>query len=560
MRSWLVVTVVAVLFIGGIVCGVIAWPSSRPVPPSTTGSYAWVPDFHATPRPAHATTIAMDFATRFRPGTGPAGPQPPAVPFTQCAAARRGCGELIQVTGPGAPRVTADPGTGPYDGSAATLIGVVNSSSGAIRSLRITADTGVFKFAKDGACSGRFAFFKPPRGCPYGPTGYEGPGISFTGVNGSGTAGTVSFARPLTPGRTAWFSLAQALEATSVAGDSPPPSAAEQGGAPNPAEHQAACSPEPVNCATGALWQELTDFSLPGRGVPLSLSRTYVSASATASSAFGYGWTDDYAMRLRRGPAGTRTVIQEDGAAVTFTPNATGGYTAPSRVMGWLARNKDGTFTFARYGSRVQFHFDGADGKLVSETDANENLTQLTYNGDGTLQTVKDVASGRALTFFYHRDGRVSRVSGPLGHGENYGYDRYGNLTSVSNDVRDTWKFGYDPPASHLLTSVRDPRGYATEITYQGNRVAAVSDPGQGTTTWSYSGNPAAPAGGTTTERAPGQSGRPGGAVTTYEYRALELLAVTAATGTPDAATTGYTYTTGTGGARRAGRAGRLAN
>src|SRR5438105_3920527 len=99
MRSWLVVTVVAVLFIGGIVCGVIAWPSSRPGPPSPTASYARVPDFHATPRPAHATTIAMDFATRPRPGTGPATPGPPAVPFTQCAGAGRGCGELIQ--GPG---------------------------------------------------------------------------------------------------------------------------------------------------------------------------------------------------------------------------------------------------------------------------------------------------------------------------------------------------------------------------------------------------------------------------------------------------------------------------
>lgn len=541
-------TVAAVLFIGGIVCGVIAWPSSRPGPAGTPASFARVPGFHATPRPAHATTIAVDFATRPRPGTGPASPQPSVVPFTQCAGAGRGCGELIQVTGAGAPHVMADPGTGPYDGSAATLIGVVNSSGGAIRSLRITADTGVFMFAKDGACSGRFAFFKPPRGCPYGPTGYEGPGISFTGVNGPGTAGSVSFGMPLAPGRTAWFSLAQALEATSVAGDNPPPSAAEQGGAPNPAEHQAACSPEPVNCATGALWQEFPGFSLPGRGVPLSLARTYVSAAAATSSAFGYGWTDNYAMRLRRGPAGTRTVIQEDGAAATFTPNASGGYTAPSRVTGWLARNQDGTFTFARYGSRVQFHFDGADGKLVSETDANENLTQLSYNADGTLQTVKDVASGRALTLFYYPGGRVSRVSGPLGHGENYGYDGYGNLTSVSNDVRDTWKFGYDQPASHLLTSVQDPRGYATEITYRGNRVTAVSEPGQGTTTWSYSGNPATPAGGTTTERAPDHSGRPGGAVTTYEYRALELLAVTAGTGTPDAATTGYTYTTGTEG------------
>ncbi len=506
------------------------------------------------PQPAQTTSVQVGFAS---PPKSAAGSPPPAVPFTQCARAGRDCGEVIQVTGAG-PLIEADPATGPYDGSASTLVGVVNSSSGTVSSLSITAGTGAFAFDGHGACS----VFRSNRGCPYGPTGYEGPGTSFTNVSTDGTTGTVTFSKPLAPGKTAWFSLAQALAAQAVAGGGP--SAAEQGGAPNPAEHQAACSQQPVNCATGAAWQEFTDFSLSGQGVPLLLTRTYVSADAGTSSPFGYGWTDSYAMRLVRGPGGSETVVQEDGATVTFQPsgahgpNGAIGYTAPPRVLAWLTQtiSKDGgvTYTFFRYGSRIYYSFS-ATGQLVSETDANGNVTQLTYNPDGTVQAVQD-ASGRDLKFSYS-GGYVSRVTDPMGRAETYGYAD-GQLIWARNDIGDTWQFGYQP-GTNLLTSIEDPRGYTETITYQGTQVASVSEPGLGTTDWSYSGNAAAPEGGTTTEQGPGQQGSPDGAITTYDYRALELTSVTAGTGTADAETTGYTYTTGTRGQDNA-RAGLVAS
>src|SRR5262249_55266639 len=54
------------------------------------------------------------------------------------------------------------------------------------------------------------------------------------------------------------------------------PSAAEQGGAPNPSEPPTTCSSgDPVNCATGAFWHTFTDARVPGLGVPLDFTRTY---------------------------------------------------------------------------------------------------------------------------------------------------------------------------------------------------------------------------------------------------------------------------------------------
>lgn len=548
------VVMAIVVAISGTTYGVIRLLSLN----SPAGN-ARVPGYHVMPSPAHSTKVVVDFAVpphaTKRPGTRAARPVPP---FAECARTGQDCGQLIEVTNRGT-LIDADPGVAPYDGSAATLVGVKNLSNGTVSSLRIEADAGVFAFANDGACGGRFPFFRPVHGCPFGPTGYEGPGTSFADLNSAGTTGTVSFSRPLAPGKTAWFSLAQALAASVVAGGGP--SVAEQGGAPNATEHQAACSPLPVNCATGAMWQQFTDLSVPGLGVPLVLTRTYVSADRETDSPFGYGWTDDYAMRIVPGSAGTEVVIQEDGARVTFARNGEGGYTAPSRVLGTLTRESGGTFRFSRYGSRVQYHFD-AGGRLTSEIDANGNVTRLEYNKNGTLHAVQ-AASGRALTFFYSGTGRVSRVINPLGHGETYKYDPSGNLTSAVNDMGDQWKFGYRHPATHLLTSIEEPNAraaryaaqYTAKVRYKKDRVTAVSEPGRGITTWSYSGNAASAEGGITTERSAGNSGKPHGAVTTYDFRAMELMAVTVGSGTPEAATTGYTYTIGTGG-RNGGPAG----
>lgn len=432
---------------------------------------------------------------------------------------------LIQITDTGT-SVFDDPSQGPYDGVEDTLIGVVNSSGKPVSSLALSSDTDLFGFDGDGLCQ----VVPQPTGCPFGPTGYEGPKTTFSNITPDLSGGVVNFTGGLAVGEATYFSLEERLPATSITVGGP--TVAEQGGPPNPSQHSTTCSTgRPVNCATGEFWHQFDDLKVPGRGVALEFSRTYSSAVSSIDGPLGFGWTDSYNMSLTTDAAGNVTISQENGSTVTFRPNGAGGYTAPPRVLATLAENPDSTYTFTRRPNQLQYIFSTA-GQLVSELDRNGYATKLTYNG-AQLATVTDPA-GRQLSFSYSGS-HVSKVTDPDGRAVSFGYDADGNLTGVTDVAGGKWTFTYD--ASHVLLTMTDPRGGATTNTFDaGGRVAEQIDPAGRKTTWTYAGDPSSPSGGTTTMT------DPKGNITTYNYSNLELISVTRGTGTAAAATTTYAY------------------
>lgn len=126
-----------------------------------------------------------------------------APPFNECPPIGEdtGCGVLIVVNQDGTTSTLTDPNEGPYDGTDDTLVGVVNRSAATVQSLPLSGSD-IFGFDDDGLCADDNA----PAGCPFGPTGYEGPGTSFS-ADDSGDSGTVTFDGGLAPGSTAYFSL-----------------------------------------------------------------------------------------------------------------------------------------------------------------------------------------------------------------------------------------------------------------------------------------------------------------------------------------------------------------
>lgn len=141
----------------------------------------------------------------------------PTPPFTQCPAigADSSCGLLLDITSSGV-AVLEDPSQGPFDGDDDTLVGVINQSSSPVGSLTLTSTSPIFEFDGDGICSGDYGEWLGSEGCPYGLTGYEGPGTSFTEISSDYTTGGVVFSGGLAPGATAYFSLEAALSATSI--------------------------------------------------------------------------------------------------------------------------------------------------------------------------------------------------------------------------------------------------------------------------------------------------------------------------------------------------------
>jgi RHS repeat-associated protein len=488
-----------------------------------------------TGRPGIVKVVAVGRSGRrgATPGATSAVAAPPTAPYTECPAigGDASCGILVNVTDGGS-QVLADGSQGPFDGSDDTLIGLLNSSSQSVGSLTLSSGTDIFGFDGDGICSGDYDPWNGSAACPYGPTGYEGPGTSFTDITPSQTGGVVVFSPAIPPGGSAYFSLEEPLDQSGVTAGGP--TSPEQGGPSNPSENPTTCSNgDPVNCATGVFWHTFTDFSIPGRGVPLDLTRTYSSSQAAADGPFGHGWTDSYDMSLAVDQAtGDVTITQEDGSTVAFAPNGSGGFVAPPRVLASLARNGDGSYTLVRFKSLTQYNFNST-GQLVSEVDNNGYQTVLGYNGGGQLAAVTDPA-GRQLTFTY-TGAHITKATDPMGRTWTYAYDANGNLSTATDPMGRVSSFSYD--AGHLLLTMTDPRGGTTTNVYNASaQVVSQTNPTGAITTWAYSGSPASSSGGTTTIT------DPNGNVTSHQYADLELLSVTRAYGTAAAATTTYKY------------------
>ncbi len=139
---------------------------------------------------------------------------PTTPPFTQCPAVGgdTSCGLLIVINPNGSPTVLSDPGQGPYDAIEDTLIGVQNLSGQTIPSLPISGSD-IFGLDGDGLCTQS----PRPAGCPFGATGYEGPGTAFTITDAD--HGTVLFAGGLAPGASAYFSLEGRVASSSLSID-----------------------------------------------------------------------------------------------------------------------------------------------------------------------------------------------------------------------------------------------------------------------------------------------------------------------------------------------------
>jgi RHS repeat-associated protein len=299
------------------------------------------------------------------------------------------------------------------------------------------------------------------------------------------------------------------------------------------------CHCDPINTATGALFESATDLAVPGRGFALAYSRTYDTQVASQAGRLGYGWTDGYGMKLAvdsssSGPlatAGVLALTQENGSIVRYVRNADGSYSAASRVVATLVRNGDGTFTFTRRAQGI-FSFD-ATGRLTSERDLNSYITTLAYDGSGRLSTVTEPA-GRALTLAYDANNRVSSVTDTAGRTVTYTYNASGELTTVVDVRGKTWTYGYD--AAHRVTSMTNPRNGTTTTGYDADgKAISQTDPANRTTTFDYT--------------VPTDTGSwvvtitdPRGIVSRETYDHADLVSETKAVGTTAEATWSYAY------------------
>jgi len=253
------------------------------------------------------------------------------------------------------------------------------------------------------------------------------------------------------------------------------------------------------------------EATIPVMGIPITVNRTYDSRRSGKSLDFGYGWTVDY-QNLRVHESRTLGVgwslAQEGGG---FFPSWCVRPSGSPIVSVTLPNGNVEKFR-AKASPECQFLIPSIDVQLVFEAlpGTSSKLAQTSYGslrvsgtelvnlGDGgpadpnsyrlttqegmtydidqnfgirrvtdlngnTLSYTRDGvrhSSGVGIDFIRDSAGRIVRMQLPDGTGISYGYDGNGDLTTVTDQVGETSRFGYlQGRYAHYLQDIFDPRG-----------------------------------------------------------------------------------------------------
>jgi len=94
-----------------------------------------------------------------------------------------------------------------------------------------------------------------------------------------------------------------------------------------------------VNPSNGNLVLQSNDVSVPGKGVPVNVARTYNSRKSNVANSFGYGWISNLEATLVDSGSGPITLIDGDNTRHIFGQNVYGRYTSPGGVYLTLVKN-----------------------------------------------------------------------------------------------------------------------------------------------------------------------------------------------------------------------------
>lgn len=272
---------------------------------------------------------------------------------------------------------------------------------------------------------------------------------------------------------------------------------------------------DPVSTTTGNMYHDETDFTINGKGVDITFTRTYNSGpTATSGGAtinpnnlpLSKGWTHSYNMKLVSNDYGkypnytsaqapengnnkvsSITYVDERGGEVNFLLNdasTTSQPTAPTGVFDKLTINDTAYggagFHSLKFRNGTVYVFQGVTAsavganmrtvnhvarlyRIVTPQDQQLNFDYTAANTSGKLFHITDNTgvSGRTVTFAYNAtSGRLETITDWTSRVWTYGYDSTtstGRLTSVANPLGEQMNYNY-VGNTHLLKDVIYPQ------------------------------------------------------------------------------------------------------
>ncbi len=398
------------------------------------------------------------------------------------------------------PHCKGDIGTISIYGSKGALEGdVTGLLSGASKS-NVTVDLGSNAFITNADSQGHFEFrattepfrsnnWALPVDCPGGPgQGYcNSVGITTYMAhvdNGDTMPATVTSSHLTEVSLTVYPSLFEPPPCTECNGKPGSPPSTNVG--------------RPVDALTGNMHFSQVDAQIPGVAAGgLSFARVYNSLTGSAGryGVFGHGWNTNYERRITLFASEPGAIVwrRGDGVPNYYYQDSPAGTSFHIRVpaTGNTSIQKSGstyTLSFLEGGSETYTSYPDSVARLTAITDASGNVTTLTRDANGALQSVSD-PGGRSLSFTY-TSGQLTQLSGPDGLIATYTYDAAGNLKTVAYPDGTGYSFTYD--GFNQLLTVADAGNRILEThTYQGSTgMALTSEISGGVEHYTFAYNP----------------------------------------------------------------------
>ncbi len=232
-----------------------------------------------------------------------------------------------------------------------------------------------------------------------------------------------------------------------------------------------------VNAATGNLLVTQQDEFLSGRGLDISISRTYNSLAELSDGDNGDQWQHSTYRRVF-GLTGSQnangsTIKRQgaDGSSITYTWNSSkGAYVTTDGDGAYDTLKKVGSYWEWKDGSsqiRERYYAYGSDNWRITQQRDNDNY-RLNFAYSGSKLDKVTTANGE-WTQYHWSGNNIARIT--TGHSGGtltrtyYGYDSANRLTSVTTDL------------SPENNSISDGKTYVTNYTYHGstNRIATIT-------------------------------------------------------------------------------------
>jgi RHS repeat-associated protein len=298
-----------------------------------------------------------------------------------------------------------------------------------------------------------------------------------------------------------------------------------------------------VGLYQGESQYQVTDLTIPGRGINWQMTRAYRSSMLTAGP-LGHNWQFSYQRELEVvtaqdlpelqasfPSAKVGDVVRLDGLdrADLYVQNPDGSYTAPAGFFTRLVLNTDGTYSERdSTGDVVTYSPAASDGiaEMSSLADRDGNTMRFQYDSEGRLTEVLDTM-GRPIQYFYDSNSELIEVQDFMGRQLRYQYDSQGDLIGATSPAVTGTPNGNDFPQGKTERYTYSS-GFANELLNRElltitapNEVAGGGPP---RLTYRYDTNSTSPTAGAVTSLREGgtnQTSVPSGGTISYQYQDL---------------------------------------